>query len=263
MTVVDLFLNALFARTRSRMRRRLVVHRADVVAFGVEEADQGADGGDVRVAHREPSLLAHPLVTVDADPRHWIDRTIIDIPDSRIKEATLEPATGPSYTATRAAVQQDFKVSPLPKGRELSSSSAANELASALSSLQADDVRRAPAPATAAAPEKPPTPAKAAAPSAAASKPDHAVYRTFNNLEIELSGLVEGEHHYVTLLARSTAKDSQAEADALNQRAQGWQFDIPSYKYQPLFRPLEELLKKVEPPKPKAGKAPPEKKPPT
>jgi hypothetical protein len=129
--------------------------------------------------------------------------------------------------------------------------------------LQADDVRRAPAPAAAAAPEKAPTPAKAAPSPTAASKPDHAVYRTFNNLEIEVTGLVEGEHHYLALVTRSTGKESQAEADAINQRAQGWQFDIPSYKYQPLFRPLEELLKKIEPPKPKAGKAPPEKKPPT
>jgi hypothetical protein len=206
------------------------------------------ENGFVRVAHAEASLLAHPLITVDADPRHWLDRTTVDIADNRIKEATIEPGTGPSYTATREAAQQDFKVTPIPKGRELSSSSAASELGSAFSSLQADDVRRAPA-----------APAAGAA-GAAGAKPDHAVFRTFNGLELDVTGFVEGEHHFIALVARSTAKDSQAEAASINQRLQGWQFEIPSYKYQPMFRPLEELLKKLEPPKSKATKAGAEKK---
>jgi hypothetical protein len=223
----------------------------------VGKSDQGEEVF-VRVPHHEASLLAHPLVTVDADPRHWIDRTMIDIADKRIKDASIEPAAGPAYTATREAAQQDFKVAPLPKGRELSSSSAANELAGALSSLQADDVRAAPA--TPAPPANPPPAAKNSNPATpVASKPDHAIFHTFDNLELNVTGTVESDHHYLAIVARSTSKDAQAEADTINQRMKGWQFEIPSYKYQPLFRPLEELLKKVEPPKAKTGKATPEK----
>jgi hypothetical protein len=160
-----------------------------------------------------------------------------------VKEAFVEPAAGPSYTATRDAAQQtDYKVTPIPKGRELSGSSAANDVGSAFAALQADDLRRAPA----------------AAPGAV--KPDHALFRTFNGLELDVTGLVQGEHHFIALLARSTAKDAQAEADALNKRFQGWQIEIPGYKYQAMFRPLEDLLKKVEPPKPKTTKAPTPKK---
>jgi hypothetical protein len=207
---------------------------AKTYALLVGKPGEGQNGF-VRVAHTEPSLLGHPLVTVDADPRHWLDRAMVDIAENRIKQAAIEPATGPSYTAAREAAQQDFKVTPIPKGRELSSSSAANELGSSFSSLQADDVRRVPA-----------------APAPGAAKPDHALFRTFNGLELDVTGFVEGEHHFVALLARATAKESQAEADAINQRLQGWQFEIPSYKYQPMFRPLEELLKKPEPAKPKA-----------
>ena len=73
----------------------------------------------------------------------------------------------------------------------------------------------------------------------------------FNGLELDVTGRAEGEHHFITLLARSTAKEAQAEADALNQRFEDWQIEIAGYKYQAMFRPLEELLKKVEPPKPK------------
>jgi hypothetical protein len=201
--------------------------------------------GYVRVAHTEPSLLAQPLISVDADPRRWIDRSVVDIGEQRVKEALVEPAASPAYTATRDSAQQsDFKVTPIPKGRELSSGSAANDVSSAFTALQADDVRRTPTSAAA-------TPA---------TKSDHAVFRTFNGLALDVTGLAEGEHHFIALLARSTAKDSQAEADALNKRFQGWQVEVPAYKYQAMFRPLEDLLKKVEPPKPKATKASPTKK---
>jgi Domain of unknown function (DUF4340) len=221
-----------------------VVTPAKTFAVIVGKPAQGKTGF-VRVAHTEPSLLAQPLISVDADPRRWIDRNVIDIGEQRMKEALVEPAAGPAYTATRDAAQQsDYKVTPIPKGRELSSSSAANDVSSAFAALQADDVRRAPT-----------TPA--AAPT---GKPDHAVFRTFNGLELDVTGLAEGEHHFVALLARSTAKDAQAEADVLNKRFQGWQIEIPAYKYQAIFRPLEDLLKKVEPPKPKATKSNPTKK---
>jgi uncharacterized protein DUF4340 len=198
----------------------------------------GGKSGFVRVAHTEPSLLAQPPISVDADPRRWIDRSVADIAEQRVKEAVVEPAAGPAYTAKRDATQQaDYKVTPIPKGRELSSSSAANEAGSAFAALQAEDVRRMPAAA------------------AGAAKHEHAVFRTFNGLELDVTGLVEGEHHFIALRARSTGTESQAEADAINKRFQGWQIEIPAYKYQTMFRPLEELLKKIEPAKPKMTKA--------
>jgi hypothetical protein len=215
-----------------------VVTPAKSFALIVGKPAQGKSGY-VRVVHAEPSLLAEPLISVDADPRRWIDRTVVDIGEQRVKEARVEPAAGPAYTATRDAPQQtDYKVTSIPKGRELSSSSAANEAGSAFTALQADDVRRAPPAAAADAP-----------------KPDHAIFRTFNGLELDVTGRVEGEHHFITLLARSSAKESQAEADAINKRLQGWQIEIPGYKYQAMFRPLEDLLKKVETVKPKTAKA--------
>ena len=212
-----------------------VVTPGKTFALIVGKPAQGKSGF-VRVNHTQSSLLAQPLISVDTDPRRWIDRTVVEIGEPRVKEAVVEPATGPAYTATRAAPQQsDFKVAPIPKRRELSSDSAANELAGALVALQADDVRRAP-------------------PAAAGAKPDHAIFRTFNGLELDVTGVAEGDHHFIGLAARASAKESQPEADAINQRLQGWQIEIPAYKYQALFRPIEDLLKKVEPPKSKAPK---------
>jgi hypothetical protein len=198
----------------------------------------GGKSGFVRVAHTEPSLLAQPLISADADARRWINRSVVDINDQRLKEAVIEGAAGPSYTVTRVSPQQtDFQVAPIPKGRELASAGAASGVGSAFAALEADDVRRAPAAASDAA------------------KPDHAIFRTFNGLELDVTGRVEGAHHYITLVSRSRATESAAEAAAINARLGGWQLEVPSYKYEAMFTPLEQLLKKVEPPKPKGTKA--------
>ena len=199
----------------------------------------GGKSGFARVPHAEPSLLVQPLISVDADARRWIDRSIVDISDQRVKEAVIESAAGPAYSATRLTPQQtDYQVSPLPKGRELLSTGAANGVSSVFAALEADDVRRAPAAAA-----------------TGAAKPDHAIFRTFNGLELDVTGELDGTHHYIALQARSTAKQSQAEADATNARLAGWQLEIPSYKYTAMFAPLAQLLKPLEPPKPKGAKA--------
>src|SRR4029077_11346405 len=132
--------------------------------------------------------------------------------------------------------QTDFSVSPLPKGRELTSAGAANPIASALSSLTLDDVAKA------------------------GSSPDpkapHALYRTFDGLEVEAAGRKDGTRALVSLTGRSTAKGTEVEAVKLNARLSGWEFEIPDYKYEAIFRPLEELLKKPPEPPKKAAKTP-------
>jgi Domain of unknown function (DUF4340) len=214
-----------------------VVTPQKTFALIVGKAAEGKSGF-VRVAHSEPSLLAQPFVSVDADPRRWIDRNIVDINDQRVKEAVIETASGGAYTAARLAPQQsDYQVTPIPKGRELASAGAGDSVGSVFAALEADDVRRPPA-----------APADAA-------KPDHAIFRTFNGLELDVTGRTEGVHHYITLAARSTAKESQAEAADINARFNGWQLEIPSYKYEAMFTPLEQRLKPLEPPQPKGKKA--------
>jgi hypothetical protein len=57
----------------------------------------------------------------------------------------------------------------------------------------------------------------------------------------------------VTISARSSAKDTADEAQKLQARCAGWEFEIPDYRYNTIFKPLEELLQK--PPEP--AKKPP------
>ena len=207
-----------------------------------------AKAGYVRVASAPQSLLAAPLLTVDADPKGWLERTLIDLAPDRVRQVEERPAEGPSFNVTREKKEQtDFSVTPLPKGRELISAGIADPVASALSSLTLDDVAKAGGSADPKAP--------------------HALFRTFDGLEVEVAGRKDGTRAFVSLRGRSTAKETEAEAQKLNTRLSGWEFEIPDYKYGAMFRPLEELLKK--PPEPakktparlktsgKAGKADP------
>jgi hypothetical protein len=184
----------------------------------------GMQSSYVRVAGAKQSLLVSPQVIPDADPRRWLDQTVIDLPETRIEQVRVQPASGPAYTVMRGSVQQlDFTVPDLPKGRKLSSVSAANSVASALSSLTLEDVRKAGGPG---------------------ARPVHATFRTFDGLTVDVTGRADGDSRYITLGAKSTTKATEDEAQKLNARFGGWEIEILGYRYDSLFQPLDGLLEK-------------------
>jgi hypothetical protein len=69
---------------------------------------------------------------------------------------------------------------------------------------------------------------------------------------ITMTGAVKGDKHWIQLQA---SKDA-----ALNAKAAGRAFEIASYRFDAIFRPLEQLLVPKAPP-PAANKSPPTKKP--
>jgi len=197
--------------------------------------------GYVRVAGTAPSLLAAPLLTPDADPKTWLERALIDLAQTRIRQVDEKPAAAPSFSATRDKKEQpDFTVAPIPKGRQLTSASAADSIAASLAALTLEDVHKA---------------------AAADARPARAVFRTFDGLELEVTGRKDGSRALITLAARATTKDAEAEAHALDTRLTGWEFEIPDYKYGAIFRTLDELLQpppaKPAPKKPAASKPAP------
>ena len=187
----------------------------------------GTDGTFVRVAGAKQSALASPQITPDADPRRWLDSTLIELPQNRIKDVAVKAAAGPAYTVTRAsATEADFIVPALPKGRELTSPRAPDSVAGALASLSLDDVRKAGGPGT---------------------DPAQATFETFDGLKVDVTGRKDGDNRYIALSAESTAKGTADEAKGLNARLGGWEVEIPAYQYDAIFQPLDGLLKKPEP----------------
>jgi hypothetical protein len=154
---------------------------------------------------------------------------------ARVRGVQEKPSDGAAYRATRDRKEQpDFVVAPVPKGRLLTSAGAADSIAVSLSALTLDDVQKSAAPADAGA--------------------ARALFRTFDGLEIEVTGRKDGARGLITLAARATGKDAEAEAHALNTRLAGWEFEIPEYKYGAIFRTLEDLLQPKPAAKPAAAK---------
>jgi hypothetical protein len=196
-----------------------------------------AKAGYVRRVNAPQSLLAAPLLSVDADPKSWLEHALLDVRAERVREVAVQPAGGPAYTASRAKKEDPhYSVSPLPKGRELAGPGAADALGAALSGLTLDDV------------------AKATQPRAQGGS--RATFRTFDGLEIELVGRKDGTRSLITVSARSSDGQASPEAQPLSARLDGFEFEIPDYKYAALFTPLNELLKPLPEPAKKGGREP-------
>src|SRR6202030_4061723 len=154
-----------------------------------------AKSGYVRVASASQTLLAAPLLTVDADPKGWLDRALIDLAPERVRQVEERPTEGAAFSATRDKKEKtDFTVTPGPRGRELTGPGAADPIAGSLSSLTFDDVAKAGA--------------------AADPKVAHALFRTFDGLEVNVAGRKDGTRALVTIRTHATAHQSQAEAEA-------------------------------------------------
>ena len=196
----------------------------------------GAKSGYVRVGSSAQSLLAAPLISADAAPKSWLDNALVDLPAERVREIQERPADGAGFVAVRQKKEDaHFNIVPVPKGRELSSVGAADSLGAALSGLTLEDVARA-----AGAPDP---------------KSAHAFFRTFDGLEIEALGRRDGTRALLVLSARGTTPEAGLEAQRLNTRFSGWEFEIPDYRYATIFTPVTDLLKPLPPPKPaKASK---------
>ncbi len=198
----------------------------------------GAKSGYVRVSGAAQSLLAAPQLTVDAAPKDWLDHTLIDLPAERVREIEEHPADGAAFTVAKQKKEDaHYSLTPLPRGRELSAAGAADTLAAGLSGVTLDDVSKG-----------------ASAPAGVTSA--RALFRTFDGLEIEATGRKDGARALLTLAARSTQPGSAAEAQKLNARLSGWEFEIPDYKYAAIFVPVTELLKPLPEPKKPAAKTP-------
>jgi hypothetical protein len=200
----------------------------------------GAKSGYVRVVGTPQSLLAAPLLSVEADPKMWLETDLIDVPAERVREIEERPAQGEPFSASRDKKEQtNFSVSPVPKGRQLTGPGAADPMASALAALTLEDVRKA----------------DAATAGEASTGASHVVFRTFDGLEVDLAGRKDGTHSLIAITARSTAAPTAAEAQKLDARFKGWEFEIPDYKYAAIFTPLDELLTKPPEPAKKTASA--------
>jgi hypothetical protein len=219
------------------------------------------EGSYVRRAGEDKSYSVAPAISVEAEPRFWIDTQLLDLKTADIQKVDVKflgGAGGSSYLIHRAAS---------------SVAAAPAAAASAATTTPTPPAPPAPAPRAPAPPadfvlEGVPAARKAADPATLAPSPT-----TYSNLSIEdvapadsidfskasvvtvtlsggnvvtLSGTVIDDKHWVKVAATQDA--------ALSAKAAGRAYEISNFRYDAIFRPLEQLL--LPKPAPEAKKTP-------
>lgn len=217
-------------------------------------------GNFVRKPSETKTYSVEPGISVDADPRYWIDAHFLNFASSQVQELDVKPLGGPAYAIRRAKttdapakpagaaatpadggaaaaasapasspapVNDAFTLDGVPAGRKALQSTALAASTNALSSLDADDV--------------------APAGSIDFSQSAQATVTLSDGNVVTLTGVVVGDKHWIQV---TSTKDA-----VLTAKAAGRAFDIAPYRYDGIFKPLDQLLVPRETPAPK-GSAP-------
>ena len=86
----------------------------------------------VRVVGARPSVLATPQLAPDADPRHWLDRSLLDISPDQVTQLDIKVQGTPDYSIKRAATGADGSASWRPLGMGATTKSAPAPVAARL-----------------------------------------------------------------------------------------------------------------------------------
>jgi Domain of unknown function (DUF4340) len=229
------------------------------------------EGNFVRRAGEPRSYIVEPGITVEAQPRYWIDTRLIDLPAAKIQSIEVKPATGPSYSLHRAAAAAtpapatpapatpapatpapatpapaapaaasppatatptDFVLDGVPAKRKAAESQILEPSPTAFGNLSADDV--------------------AQAADIDFSKPSVATVTLSDGSVITFTGTAVGDKRWIQV---AEPKDA-----GISAKTKGRAFEIATYRYDAVFRPLEQLLVPL-PPAPEKKPASPAKLP--
>jgi hypothetical protein len=216
---------------------------------GLIVGKSAGEGNFVRRSGENRSYTETPPITLETEPRFWIDTQLIDVPVALIQSLEFQPAAaaeaatgkgkgsgkGGSYTLRRVnPAEARFSLEGVPPGRKPKDEATLAPPASTFTGLNAEDV----APA-------------GDIDFAAGSR----VTLTLTDGRIlTLTGTVVADKHWIEVKADKDA--------ALDAKAAGRAFEIAGYRYDAIFKPVEQFLEPPpQKPEPAAGKLKPQQQP--
>jgi uncharacterized protein DUF4340 len=177
-------------------------------------------GNFARRAGEKTSYSVEPAISFEAEPRYWIESKLLDIAAADIQSIAVKPAAGPAYSVHRAAAGGNFELDGVPPGRKAADAAALAPSSSTLGPLNTDDV--------------------GPAGDIDFAKATVVTVTLFSGNVLTITGTVVSDKHWIALQA---SKDP-----ALAAKAAGRAFELGGYRYDAIFRPLEQLLVPKPPP---------------
>jgi hypothetical protein len=221
-------------------------------------------GNFVRRSAEKISYVAEPGISFEAEPRFWIDTRLLDIASDKIQSIEFKPASGPGYIVRRVTEPapkppapastpttpstpgsapapapaatptpplppiSKFVLEGVPSGRQAADAQSLTPSPNFLSSLADDDVT--------------------GAGDIDFSKPSIVNVALTDGGVITLTGAAVGDKRWIQVAAPKDA--------SLSAKANGRAFEIAAYRFDGIFRPLEQLL--VPKPAPPSAKPSPQ-----
>ena len=180
-----------------------------------------------RIPGESRSWLIDQNPIVPAAVSGWLMQEILNIDASGVQSVTISHSDGETIRIekdNRAA--NDFNVPDIPDGRELSYASVVDSIAGVLSGLNLQDVARTS--------------------EAEGNDSDvRTVFTTFDGLKITIDSALRDENTWISVIATQTDSESD-EAAKINDRLDGWSYQIQSYTADQLRRRWDGILKVEE-----------------
>jgi len=187
------------------------------------------EGNFARRSGENTSYIVEPAISFETEPRYWIESRLLDVPAASIQSIEVKPAAGAGYVIRRLKPNEDgFSLDGTPAGRKALDAHALAPSSTLLSGLTAEDV----------------APAK----DIDFSQATQAILTLSDGNVITLTGTPAADKRWMEVQA---SKDAALTTKTLDRA-----FEVASYRYDALFRPLEQLLVPRESPPPAKNAAP-------
>ena len=172
-------------------------------------------GSFVRRSDEKQSYSVEPAISLETEPRFWMDTRLIDVPGALIQRLEIKPADGEAYVLHRVKPgDAAFVLENVPAGRQALDGQALAPQQTMLGNLKAENV--------------------APVGDVNFSRPSRAVVTFTDGGVMTLTGVVVGDKHWLTI---ESSKESP-----LAGKARGRAFEVASYRYEAIFRPVGRLL---------------------
>lgn len=188
----------------------------------VGNSAQGREGQYLRRQGEPRSVLVDRSISLPLNSTGWLAREIVDVPESEVLVLRIVHPDGETVAIQRNSTEvTDFTLEDIPEGRKTKSAWTINQLASGLAGLQLEAV----------------------APMDDVSWESAIQVQAVSESGLQVDALLveDEEHRWVRL----EASGSEA-AEEINQRVEGWAYEIPLYKYDAFNKRMEDLLAEPE-----------------